>query len=255
MNGSVPAQELAIADMGKSVSDLVDRSARVAWTGTSGRAVGGVKCIAEAWKEFSQDGGNTGHFFPIMLAESLVGKKCTIKGRADGDRTVTIDDRLMITRIENLAEGMKPTLEFEGGPTLSIDFSKAELLLPTGRDAFDEAKADFGGFGKNTDYYDGGRLEAAWSGTRCVLKGKLKKVSQEGHDRLSADGHYFAFGLRHEWFDGKDVTVRLSSENTARDTDFVISVTEDSKKNPLTVRCGGQLIAEFDLGALELLEQ
>lgn len=126
-----------------------------------------------------------------------------------------------------------------------------EILLPVGQAAFDSAKKDYGAFGKAEDMYDGD-LTQTWDGSKCTVKGTLKKLSKTTYTKLSEDGYYFAFKLNDADFEGQPITVTLSNEKTSNATDWVILVTDDSKSKPLTVEVGDQLIATYDISALTL---
>lgn len=107
----------------KQVGDLISNDVKLHISGTTVKPTGTVKNIAEPWPDFDKAGSNTGHFFPMTLPAACKQQKVTCKGREAGDRTVTIDEDLMlITRLENLSADVL-TLEMGGQLLMTVDFT------------------------------------------------------------------------------------------------------------------------------------
>lgn len=120
----VPARGQALLG-DKKTEDLLDADVEITIEGTTARVTGTVRNVAEEWTAFDSQ-NNTGHFFPLLLPEECRGKEVTVKGRTDGDRTVTIDgDLLLIQRLENL-QGSTMELWMDGSLYLTVDFAGAE---------------------------------------------------------------------------------------------------------------------------------
>lgn len=193
----------------------------------------------------------SGHFFPIKFADKYLDQAIIVGSQnGQGGKTITptSDDPFLIIRIENVTVENKISaiVEKTKEEVFELDFSSVTKNdCPVGETAFNQDKTDYGGFGNNTVYYEGGNVDIAWNGTDATVTGTLNNVNHtESATKLSADGHYFAFSLI-DWFKNKQVTVKTSKEKTATETDWVCTVTESNKL--ITVKYGNTLVAKFDL--------
>lgn len=119
----VPDQQAQTGIGTKTVSELIGENFKLTVDGTTVTATGDVKNIAEAWEEFSKT-DNTGHFVIIKLPAMLKGQKITLEGRTKGNRTVKVDDDLLLVqRIENLTEAKKLTVKKDGELVMTVDLS------------------------------------------------------------------------------------------------------------------------------------
>lgn len=126
-----------------------------------------------------------------------------------------------------------------------LDFSSiVRNDCPVGEAAFKKDKTDYGRFGNNSIYYENGQVDITWNDTTATVIGTLKNVKSEEVEKLSSDGHYFAFALI-DWFKDKQVAITTSKTTTVSDTDCVCKVTEEHKV--ITVEYNNVLIARFDL--------
>lgn len=117
-------QSLNLGD--KTTEDLIENDVKLAITGTDITVTGTVKNITEPWKEFSTK-ENTGHFFPIQFPAYTQGKEVTLKGSKNGDKTITVDeDLLLIQRLENLKNNIL-TCEMGGKVLMKFDFTGVTL--------------------------------------------------------------------------------------------------------------------------------
>lgn len=143
---------------------------------------------------------------------------------------------------------MKKTKE----EVFELDFSQVtENECPVGEAAFNSEKVDYGGFGKNTDYYKDGSLTINWKGTTATVTGELNylKPSENGITKLTKDGHYFAFALMN-WFKDKQVTVKINNTKTSKETDWVCFI--ENNNTPIVITYNDTLIATFDLSKVVL---
>lgn len=117
-------QPLASYGVGSTYTstNLIGENAAIAWSGTDGKVTGDIKNIAEPWTDFSADGDNTGHFFPIELDQKYEGKKITVIGK----RQKTVQDRFWVLRVEN-AKSNKFTFKQGDDVLFTLDFSGATL--------------------------------------------------------------------------------------------------------------------------------
>ncbi len=123
----MPEQSQQIGESGKQVSDLIEPTASISWTGTKGEAGGDVKYVDDLSDLFGL-AEKDGHFFPVKFDAKYQGEQIELSGREGGNRTVTVDsDLLLVVRIENLAEGKTLTAKADGEEIFSVDFSKATL--------------------------------------------------------------------------------------------------------------------------------
>lgn len=118
----VPEQTQALTGLGsKTVQDLIGADFKLIVEGTTVKASGEVKNIAEPWTEFDKT-NNTGHFVPFQMPAALRGQKITLSGMAK-DKTVTVDtDLLHIHRLENLT-GDVLNVKKDGKLVMEVDFS------------------------------------------------------------------------------------------------------------------------------------
>lgn len=196
------------------------------------------------WTEFDVEGKNIGHFIPVLLPAECVGQKVTIKGRLDGDRTVTIDpDRTLVTRLENLS-GLTMEVEMNGKKLCTFDFT---ALVPVGENAFKATKTNFGGYGKREDMID--NFGISWNGVKATVTGTFKKHSAE---KLSTPGYYLPVGMS-DWYTD-DIPKKGGIDNIKPFTeqDMVISVTKTNK--PAKFEYNGMTVMEFDISGMVLPE-
>lgn len=222
----------------KHVSDLTDDLA-LTLDGNVVTFDGSLKNITKPWTEFDKT-NNTGHFIPMQLPVICKNQDVTLKGRTGGDRTVHIgDDLLLILRLENLT-GTTATLEMNGKQLMELDFAG---LIPTGEDAYDAAKEDFGRYGKKSQYVD--NLSIEWRGTKGTATGKLLKHEAIGDGKVAA-GHHFPLSMS-EWYDGvaKDVTVK--NKKSIKDKDIICTI-DDTKV--IEVEYNGKKVLELDLSGM-----
>ena len=166
--------------------------------------------------------------------------------------TPTSKDPYLIIRIENVTveDKISAIVEKTKEEVFELDFSSVEKNeCPVGEAAFNNEKTDYGRFGNNNIYYKDGKVDITWNGNTATVNGTLKNVKSNDAEKITSDGHYFAFALI-DWFKGKQITVTTSKANTVTDTDCVCKVTEDSKV--ITVEYNGSLIARFDLSKATL---
>lgn len=119
----VPDQQAQTGIGTKTVSELIGDNFKLSVSGTTVTATGDVKNIEEPWMEYSST-DNTGHFAIIKLPAELKGQKITLEGRTKGNRTVKVDDDLLLVqRLENLTEAKKLTVKKDGELVMVVDFS------------------------------------------------------------------------------------------------------------------------------------
>lgn len=118
----IPAQSQSL--LGKKISELISAETCVLKDGS----VAGTLHNVSGYEDFSDDPAEqSGHYLPITFGSGYSGKQITIKGRTDGDRTVTLDEDLtLVLRKENLT-GDTAEIESEGEPVVTLDFSTAVL--------------------------------------------------------------------------------------------------------------------------------
>lgn len=262
---SVPSDYSADVDGDLQIADLIEPGVTISWDGTTGTPQGTAKYVEDYSSAYSDD-EKTGHFFPMKFSKDCYDEPITISGSNNGDKeiTPTAIDPYLIIRIENLKENKMTakkaaaaaaySREVEAGDEIfTLDFSDMKLAPPVGEIAFNAEKSDYGKFGTNEAYYDGGSVEIAWDGTDATVTGTLNYIGRTGrknYTSLKSDGNYFAFALN-EYFKGKQITVDNGEKHTqASDTDFVCLV-EDTK-NKIVVKCDDTTIATFDLTGVTL---
>ena len=231
------SQGLDLGD--KKVSDLTD-GLEISVDGDTVTFEGSLKNITEPWTEFDTV-NNTGHFIPIQLPDICKNQDVTLKGRTGGDKTVSIDDDLLlIVRLENLS-GTTLTLVMGGEELMVLDFTD---LIPTGEDAYDAAKSDFGRFGKKDQFVEG--LSITWDGIKGTATGTLKKHDAIG-DKVKA-GHHFPLSMA-DWYDDVMKTVTVKNANTVPHKDIICAI-DDVKT--ITVEYNGKTVLELDLSGMTI---
>lgn len=231
---------------GKKVSDLIGKDVKV---GPDGSVSGTLPYVPE-YPGFSSDSKEqSGYYFPVYIDRDG-DKITTVK---DGvTRTATFpDDHLLVARLNSQNTTLK--ISVDDTEITTLNFSGATLAAPLGKDAFNDEKTDYGGFGNNETYYKGGKVEIAWNGTDATVTGELNWLDESAlgkFSKLKSNGNYFAFSLT-EWFKGKEITVGNGGKvSTASDTDWVCLVSEGKKS--ITVKCGETTIATYDLSGAKL---
>lgn len=228
---------------------LIADNVTIDWTDNLGKVKGNVHWYKFTNGHFAKK--PTGHYVPVIL-HGHDGEEITATG-SDGTSSKLVDPKWII-RVDDFIPGSKKaTLAANGSTFAELQFNDTVLELPTGENAIDATKEDYGNFGKTADFYDG-TLTYQWAGTKCTVSGKLKKVEPSKYEKLPNGGYFFAFKLIDSEFAEKQITVQLANTKTTDATDWVMTITEDSKKKPLIVKVGEQLIAEFDLNGLELVQ-
>lgn len=110
--------------LGKKVSKLISAETCVL---KDGSVAGTLRNVSD-YTDFSDDPTEqAGHYLPLTFGSRYSGKQITIKGRAGGDRTATLDEDLsLVLRKENLT-GDTAEIESEGEPVVTLDLSTATL--------------------------------------------------------------------------------------------------------------------------------
>lgn len=235
---------------------MIDNSTSITWSGTKGTVTGSVKYIENYGSPYDV-GQQSGHFFPIKFANKYLNKVITVgsqNGEGGKDITPTSTDPYLIIRLENVTVGNKISaiVQETKEEVFELDFSSVTRNeCPVGEIAFNKDKTDYGGFGKNSDYYKDGSIKIAWNDTTATVTGELNYLKRDAGNtpKLSEDGNYFAFSLN-EWFKNKQITVTNSKDKTAQETDWVCTITESNKI--ITVKYENTLIAKFDLSKIVL---
>lgn len=249
----IPSSDQTPID-GISVSDMIADDVSVDDGGKVSGTVNYLSGVA------GYEGDETsGHYFPIAFTKGNY-KLLHVGGKANGEGftagkefTPSAKDPYLVIRVENCTDENKVSVYDAGSKAelLTLDFSDTTLAPPVGEKAFKKDKTDYGGFGNNEAYYGNGSIGIAWEGTTATVTGKLKYLSGEGRTKfkkLTSDGNYFAFALI-DWFEKKDVTVKIKNEKTTQDTDWVCTISDTRE---ITVKCEDTLIATFDLSKVEL---
>ena len=204
--------------------------------GSKVKASGEVKPVTTPWTEYDSK-NNTGHFVPIQTPAICKDQDITIENRKDGDRTVQVDDDLLlVVRLENLNSDKMP-VKMDGKDLMTVDFSGA---IPTGEDAIDPTKEDFGRFGKKADYVEGISIE--WNGVKGIVRGTIKH--NEANTKVKA-GHHYPLSLCAYYGDGiqKDVIVG-AKKTTVKDKDIICDV---ATARAIKVEYNGYTVLELDL--------
>lgn len=231
-------------DAVKPASALINQNVRIIWDGINGKLRGNVHYYHFKDGEHFKD-KPTGHYVPVVIRgyEEL---EVTVTG-STGQQAKLIDPKWII-RVDDFIPGKKATFEVGGNKIAVLDFDELILDPPTGEEAFQTDKTDYGGFGSNDAYYDG-PINIAWTGTTAKVTGKLKWIKDNQFEKLKTAGNYFAFALT-DWFKEKEVTVTIENEKTQPYTDWVCRIT--NKDTPITVKVDDMLIAMFDLSGVTL---
>ena len=235
---------------------MIDNSTSISWSGTKGTVTGSVKYIENYGSPY-ESGQQSGHFFPIKFADKYLNKVITVgsqNGEGGKDITPTNADPYLVIRIENVTVSNKISaiVKETKEEVFELDFSSVTKNdCPVGEAAFNKDKTDYGGFGKNSDYYKNGSVDIVWNGTTATVTGELNylKHSDSVAPKLSADGNYFAFSLV-DWFKKKQITVTTGKDKTAQETDWVCTITDTNKI--VTVKYNDTLVAKFDLSKVTL---
>lgn len=224
---------------GKTFGDLYE-SLNASIEGDNVKLSGSLKTV-KGWQEFSgAEAEQTGHYAPILLPSSWVGKDVNCTGRRNGDRKVRIDsDRCLVTRLENLT-GLTQTLTC-GDESITIDYT---ALVPVGEKAYKAGKTDFGRFGKREELVDG--FNVTWSGTKATVTGKLKKFSNE---KLTPEGYWLPIGMSDWYGDGIPKKAGINNITEKTEQDIVFSVTNPVSK-PVIFQYNGLTIMELDLSEM-----
>lgn len=239
---SAPSADQDLTGLGdKKPQDLIE-NAEFEYDGDTVKVSGELKNIKDAWAEFDVEGKNTGHFIPVLLPAECVSQKITVKGRRDGDRTVTIDpDRTLVTRLENLS-GLTMDIEMNGEKLCTFDFT---ALVPTGEKAYRLDKADFGDYGKRDQMVED--FAITWNGTKATVTGKLKKHTAT---KLPTEGYYFPVGMS-DWYDGVPKKGGINHIKEFAEQDMVLTITALDK--PAKFEYNGLTVMEFDLSGMTLV--
>lgn len=216
-----PAQTQDLELGGKTAADIIGADFSLTVDGSVVRAAGEVKNLTEPWTDFDTK-NNTGHFIPVQLPAVCQGQKLTCKGRVDGDRTVTIDEGLLLVlRLENF---VNPWADLYIGNEffMRIDWTD---VIPAGADAFDSAKEDYGTFGKKTDFLQD--VTITWDGVTGHVKGTIKNHEAIG-EKVKAGMHFpIPFSA---WYDNvnKDI-IADGKRSTYPHKDIIQTVTKKTK--------------------------
>lgn len=232
-------------DAVKPASTLISDNVRIVWDGINGKVKGNVHYYHFKDGEHFKD-APTGHYLPVLI-RGYDGLEITVTG-SKGTQAKLKDPKWII-RVDDFIPGKKATFEVGGNTIAVLDFDDLVLDLPTGENAIRADKVDYGGFGSNTVYYDGGSVDITWKGMTATVNGKLKWVPVGTADKLETAGNYFAFALVEE-FNGKDITVKGLNEKTTDATDWVMLIKD--KYTPIIVTVDETLIAKFDLSPVTL---
>lgn len=226
-------QGLNIGD--KRVSDLTD-GLEISVDDEVVTFSGSLKNVTKAWTEFDKT-NNTGHFVPVKLPAVCRNKEITIKGRVGGDKTVRVDDDLLlITRLENLT-GITSTIEMDGRTLMVLDFTP---LVPTGEKAYDAEKSDFGRYGKKDQYVK--NLSIVWDGVKGTATGELLNHGPIGDGKVAA-GHHFPLSMAN-WYDNVAKDLTITSKKSVKDKDIICAI---DKSKVITVEYNGVKVLELDL--------
>lgn len=246
------------ANGNKRVSDLIDSDVSISWDGTTGTPTGTVKYIGNYGKPYEGD-QVSGHFFPIKFERKYFDKEIQVGGDGGKAITPTEDDPYLIIRLENVTVDDKISAVVKDGTQeeiFELNFGTITREAPKGKDAFNADKSDYGSFGNNSAYYEGGKVNIIWRDTKAIVTGKLKWLGKDIIDQfsgLSKEGYYFAFSLS-EWFGDKSIKVDNGGKiHSAEDTDWVCNVSDKNK--PIVVEYNDTVVATYDLSGIELEEK
>ena len=212
-------------------------------------AITGNLKLVDSYPQFGdEEASNPGHYLALDVT---VPEGSTVTTKIDGgtkpDYVDLTSDKFCVYRIKDKDTQKIKIKTRKGEEEVEKTYSLTGLVLqgPTGEDAFDKTKTDYGGFGKTTDFYEEGSVDQVWDGTNCTVTGTLKWVEKSVAPKLGSDGNYFAFKLD-DYYKDKTITVTIGeTEKTAKDTDWVCRISDDRKT--ITVKDGTTVIAMFNL--------
>lgn len=119
---SVPPTGHAFSDLGgKTVGSLIGGTAKITWDGLNGAVTGEIKKV-ESWQDFNPNNPEeqSGHYFPVKLAEQYTGEEITVQGAAEKKAT----DLWWVLRVDVTK---KFTFKAQGETLFTLDFSGAEM--------------------------------------------------------------------------------------------------------------------------------
>lgn len=231
---------------GKNFEDLVE-TLKFTSEGDTIKATGSLKTVSN-WQEFDSAGKNTGHFLPIKLPDKCSGQNVTCEGRKDGNRTVKIDeDLLMIVRLENLT-GTEFTLKMGEEVIAKVDVT---ALIPVGEAAYNADKVSFGQYGDKSVMTES--FSITWDGANGTATGKLKYLDAaalQPYSKLTTPGCYLPIAMSDWYADGvnKKAGIKTIKDETAQDVVFIVADNE----TPVTVTYNGVSVMNIDLTGVEL---
>lgn len=243
----VAAQEEDM-DAVSPASALIADDVQITWRGIVGTVTGTVH-----WYKFTNghfENKPTGHYLPVVV-KNHDGE--AIKGIGSASDEPSLVDPKWIIRVDDFITQSKTVKLYANDVQIAeLDVRGLKLELPTGENAIDATKTDYGQFGNNTAYYKDRSVNLSWEGLKCTVTGELNYVKHEQFSKLHEDGNYFAFKLNDADFTGKDITVTLSKAQTSNATDWVMRVTEESKSKPIIVEVDDVEICRFDISGVTL---
>lgn len=223
----------------------------------SGRSISGILRHVTNYSQFSSDPEEqNGNFLALSFDCDGAEKIETKVINGDNDSYVDLtDDKYCVYRIQDNENQRIAVRVTKDGESEVIDYELSGLVLQqttVGEKAFNAEKVDFGGFGKNSEFYDAESFSIEWDGTKATASGTLKNVPK-GDSKRTEDGHFYAFALNSSEYQGKEITVENGETvKSAIDTDWVCKISEKTKSGGLKVKCGKTLIADFDFNGVTL---
>ena len=239
-NGGANKYDLEVADLQEDIQITED-------------SIKGKLNLIKKYPGFGDlEASNPGHYLALDI-EVPDGATVTtkIEGGTNPDYTDVTEDEFCVYRISSNTQKIKiKTRKDEQEVEKTYDLTGLTLLeTPVGKEAFDNSKTDYGGFGKTTDFYDD--LTVTWNGTNATVQGTLKWAAAS--QKRSKPGNYYPFALVGDYYENKEITVNNGGNvQTTQDTDWVCSISEKTKTEGLTVKCGDTLIANFDFSRVIL---
>lgn len=208
---------------------MISEDVSISWKGISGEVSGTIKYVPDFESLFGETEKN-GHFFPVKFDDKYKGKSVELSGRSNENRTVTIDDDLLLVqRIENLSEEKILIAKVDGKEIFTLDFSKvtetpAVTVLPQ--------EHNLGKYEKYVKDLVDPDVEISATGE---VTGKLKKVTD--FEKFSSDvskqsGHYLPVRVDSQYM-GKDISVTGTRTTSVKvdeesDLDFILRVASNS---------------------------
>lgn len=213
-------------------------------------AITGNLKLVEQYPQFGdKEASKPGHYLALTV-EVPEGATVTtkIEGGTNPDYVDLTMDKFCVYRIKDTSQKIKIKTK-KDSMEVEKTYALTGLVLDelVGESAFDASKTDYGGFGKNTDFYQDGSVEKVWAGTNCTVTGTFNWVKKDDvAPKLPSDGNYFAFKLA-DYYKGRPITVQIGggAEKTVADTDWVCKVDDDKKT--IVVKVGTTVIATFNL--------